>query len=108
MRAELAGRVAPLAEEVLKLHRDVQGGPGLTRETAWVLLCKEMTAVSQEYVILRQLGLGRGMSQALVCEDGKYYDCHTFLYSPAEGKEYTFEIWFDITAYFRHNFGRAE
>ena len=78
----------------------LKGGPGFTRETAWQILIKDRTAVTFEYLVLGRLGLGEQRMQALVEEDGRYYDMH-IIDVEHDGKHYSVEQWFDITPYFK-------
>lgn len=78
----------------------LQGGPGFTRETAWKILIKERAAVSFEYLVLGRLNLGEHKLQALVEENGRYFDMH-LIEVEHDGKRYTVEQWFDITPYFK-------
>ena len=78
----------------------LKGGPGFTRETAWQILIKDRTAVTFEYLVLGRLGLGEQRMQALVEEEGRYYDMHIIDVEP-DGKHYSVEQWFDITPYFK-------
>ena len=78
----------------------LKGGPGFTRETAWKILIKDRAAVSFEYLVLGRLGLGERQMQALVEENGRYYDMH-IIDVEHEGKHYSVEQWFDITPYFK-------
>ncbi len=105
-RAELTALVDSRSAVVLRLHDDVRGGTGLTRGTAWQLMRKDMSAVSQEYLILRLLGLGRGESQTLVRETGRCYDVHHFSCLAEDGSTTELPLRFDITAYYRHSYGR--
>ncbi len=75
------------------------GGPGTTRETAWILPSTDQ-AVSMQYDILDELEPEvTADSQALVEEEnGKKYDVHTLIIRTADDI-YTAEMWFDITAY---------
>ena len=77
----------------------LKGGPGFTQETAWKILIKDRAAVSFEYLVLGRLGLGERQMQALVEENGRYYDMH-IIDVEHEGKHYSVEQWFDITPYF--------
>lgn len=78
----------------------LKGGPGFTRETAWQILIKDRAAVTFEYLVLGRLGLGEQRMQALVEEDGRYYDMH-IIDVEHDGKHYSVEQWFDITPYFK-------
>ncbi len=78
----------------------LKGGPGFTQETAWKILIKDRAAVSFEYLVLGRLGLGERQMQALVEENGRYYDMH-IIDVEHEGKHYSVEQWFDITPYFK-------
>ncbi len=90
-----AAALKPAADKVLAAYTDVTGGPGLTRETAWVLHREDPSAVRQEYEILRLMGLGRPTSQGCCEDNGRWFDTLTV---PTDDGELT--IWFDITAYF--------
>ena len=78
----------------------LKGGPGFTRETAWQILIKDRAAVTFEYLVLGRLGLSEQRMQALVEEDGRYYDMH-IIDVEHDGKHYSVEQWFDITPYFK-------
>lgn len=79
----------------------VQGGPGFSRQSAWVLLEENEEAVSLEYDILRTfLHYPAPSAQALVMEGGKVYDKH-IIAMPLRGGLVSFEQWFDITKYWR-------
>ena len=78
----------------------LKGGPGFTKETAWKILIKQRAAVSYEYLVLGRLGLGERQMQALVEENGRYYDVH-YIRVEHDGALYRVEQWFDITPYFK-------
>ncbi len=79
----------------------VQGGPGFTRDSAWVILNDSDLAVRMEYDILcKDLHYPAPSAQALVIEHGKVYDKHILTLRLKEDLV-VFEQWFDITKYWK-------
>ena len=79
----------------------VQGGPGFTRDSAWVILNDSDLAVRMEYDILREdLHYPAPSAQALIMEGGRVYDKH-ILTIPLGHERVVVEQWFDITRYWQ-------
>ena len=95
----LTERMKEVAEDITEI---ATGGPGLTRESAWVMRGDTAKVVRQEYVLMKMLGLPRPPTQALVEEGGKVYDRHQLQIVGEDGGEAVFEMWFDITAYWNN------
>ncbi len=85
------------------------GGPGFTRETAWVISEQSSDAVDIEYQLMYLMphSLVKKQQALMPGEDGRYFDRHVvdYLYN---GKIYRLELWFDITAYFRAQYGERK
>lgn len=75
----------------------IQGGDGQSMETAIVLTEKTPAVIRQEYVIFESLYGFRPDIQGLTEKDGHHYDV-------LSGKDKT--LYFDISAYWRHTFGK--
>ncbi len=79
----------------------VQGGPGFSRESAWVILNDSDLAVRMEYdIICQDLHYPAPSAQALVIKHGKVYDKHILTLRLNEDLV-VFEQWFDITKYWK-------
>lgn len=94
--ARLAAEVAPAQARYLQTHRNVQGGPGFTRETAWLMLDEKMSVIAQEYDIMSSVLHRRSLRQSLVEQEGRWYDLLEYDIEIA-GVTYTVDQWFDIT-----------
>lgn len=92
-RREIISRISSDFDALL------DGGPGFTRETAWKLTLDTPFAVRFQYLVLSRLNLGEREVQALIPEDGRYYDRHTITVKVGE-EAYTVYQWFDITPYY--------
>ena len=92
-RSEIISRISSDFDALL------DGGPGFTRETAWKLTLDTPFAVRFQYLVLSRLNLGEREVQALIPEDGRYYDRHTITVKVGE-EAYTVYQWFDITPYY--------
>ena len=75
----------------------IQGGDGQSMESAIVLTEKTPAVIRQEYVIFESLYGFRPDIQGLAEKDGHHYDV-------LSGKDKT--LYFDISAYWRHTFGK--
>jgi hypothetical protein len=88
-------------EDALRTRAFVKGmlnairtsGDGRTMATAWRVI-----AVAEEYTILSVMGL-RSSQQALLTDNGRYYDCLT---CARQGGEEMFDLYFDITTPFSY------
>ena len=104
---EIETKVAKRAAAV-RSNRDlnVQGGPGFTKETAWVMKDSTPDVVHNEYRIIYALGLPEPIRQALVHgeKDDKTYDVHTIVIPYDEG-DVTHRLYFDITEYWEKQYG---
>ena len=100
---ELETQVAERAAAVRSNRElNVQGGPGFTKETAWVMKDTTLDAVHNERRVILALGLPESFVQELVHgETGdKAYDVHTILIPYDEG-EVVYRLYFDITEYWK-------
>lgn len=93
---QLAASVANAQALYLSRNKDVQGGPGFTRETAWVMLDKKMSVIAQEYEIMKQVIRQTPDRQSLVYEGERWYDLLEYDVKVG-GVTYTVDQWFDIT-----------
>lgn len=85
-----------------ELGRIATGGPGLTRETAWVMLDDDCDAVALQYQIIRLLGLPFPKKQEFVKENkGKEikaaYSVMSFRIKLTENEQATIKMWFDVS-----------
>ena len=100
---ELETQIAERAAAVRSNRElNVQGGPGFTKETAWVMKDTTLDAVHNERRVILALGLPESFVQELVHgETGdKAYDVHTILIPYDEG-EVVYRLYFDITEYWK-------
>ncbi len=100
---EIETKIAERAADVRSVRElNVQGGPGFTKETAWVMKDTTPDAVHNEYRVIYALGLPDPIKQALVHgeKDDKTYDVHTIVIPYDEG-DVTYRLYFDITAYWK-------
>lgn len=93
---QLAASVGKAQALYLRRHANVQGGPGFTRETAWVMLDTKMSVIAQEYEIMKQVIRQNADRQSLVYEGERWYDLLEYDIK-VEGVTYTVDQWFDIT-----------
>lgn len=93
---QLAAGVAKAQALYLSRHRNVQGGPGFTRETAWIMLDAKMSVIAQEYEIMKQVIRETADRQSLVYEGERWYDLLEYDVK-VDGVTYTVDQWFDIT-----------
>lgn len=93
---QLAASVANAQALYLSRNRNVQGGPGFTRETAWVMLDPKMSVIAQEYEIMRQVIRQTPDRQSLVYEGERWYDLLEYDVK-MDDVTYTVDQWFDIT-----------
>ncbi len=107
--AVLTAISAEIAAAKVSMQGLQSGGPGLSQATAWVIAETSPEAVRMQYSLLSMLpGVVAPERQALVPgEDGRYFDCHQVIYM-YNGKRYRIEQWFDITAYFRAQYGEGK
>ena len=100
---EIETKIAERAADVRAVRElNVQGGPGFTKETAWVMKDTTPDAVHNEYRVIHALGLPDSIMQALVHgeKDDKTYDVHTIVIPYDEG-DVTYRLYFDITEYWK-------
>ena len=100
---EIETKIAERAADVRAVRElNVQGGPGFTKETAWVMKDTTPGAVHNEYRVIHALGLPDSIMQALVHgeKDDKTYDVHTIVIPYDEG-DVTYRLYFDITEYWK-------
>jgi len=83
----------------LEKNKWLEGGPGFTREQAWVIKA-EADVIPRERHLLRTLWMKGYCGQSLHCADGRYYDC-LYILIMHDGEPYRLEQWFDITAYWQ-------
>ena len=95
------------------MQGSLYGGPGYTKETAWVITISNATAVDCEYHMLRELFQNLSLplngsmksieynrlKQELISDDDRHYDVLT-IRIVAGHKNYIIEQWFDITKHF--------
>lgn len=95
------------------MQGSLYGGPGYTKETAWVITISSAAAVDCEYHMLRELfqdlslplnGTRKSiehnrLKQALITDNDRYYDVLT-IRIVVNKKDYIIEQWFDITKHF--------
>ncbi len=93
---QLAASVANAQALYLSRHRNVQGGPGFTRESAWVMLDTKMSVIAQEYEIMKEVIRQTADRQSLVYEGERWYDLLEYDVK-VDGVTYTVDQWFDIT-----------
>lgn len=93
---QLAASVANAQALYLNRNRNVQGGPGFSRETAWVMLDAKMSVIAQEYEIMKQVIRQTPDRQSLVYEGERWYDLLEYDVK-IDGVTYTVDQWFDIT-----------
>ncbi len=93
---QLAASVAKAQALYLSRNRNVQGGPGFTRETAWIMLDPKMSVIAQEYEIMKQVIRETADRQSLVYEGERWYDLLEYDVK-VDGVTYTVDQWFDIT-----------
>lgn len=93
---QLAASVAKAQALYLSRNRNVQGGPGFTRETAWIMLDTKMSVIAQEYEIMKQVIRETADRQSLVYEGERWYDLLEYDVK-VDGVTYTVDQWFDIT-----------
>ena len=104
---EIETKIAERAADVRSVRElNVQGGPGFTKETAWVMKDTTPDAVHNEYRVIYAFGLPDPIRQALVHgeKDGKTYDVHTIVIPYDEG-DVTHRLYFDITEYWKKQYG---
>ncbi len=85
-----------------ELGRIATGGPGLTRETAWVMLDDDCDAVALQYQIIRLLGLPFPKEHEFVKENNgeeikAAYSVMSFRIKLTENEHATIKMWFDVT-----------
>ena len=100
---EIETKIAERAADVRAVRElNVQGGPGFTKETAWVIKDTTPDAVHNEYRVIYALGLPDPIMQSLVHgeKDDKTYDVHTIVIPYDEG-DVTYRLYFDITEYWK-------
>lgn len=85
-------------QELKAVNRSVRGGDGSSLDTAIVLTEKTPAAIRQEYVIFRILRGTGPAGQGLLEKDGHHYDV---LVGEDERA-----LYFDITAYWKHTYGK--
>ena len=98
---EIETKIAERAADVRAVRElNVQGGPGFTKETAWVMKDTTPDAVHNEYRVIYALGLPDSIVRELEHgeTDDKAYDVHTVLIPYDEG-EVMCRLYFDITEY---------
>ncbi len=93
---QLAASVANAQALYLSRHRNVQGGPGFSRETAWIMLDTKMSVIAQEYEIMKEVIRQTPDRQSLVYEGERWYDLLEYDVKVGE-LTYTVDQWFDIT-----------
>lgn len=93
---QLAAAVEKARALYLSRHSNVQGGPGFTRETAWIMLDTKMSVIAQEYEIMKQVIRQSSDRQSLVYEGDRWYDLLEYDIK-VDGVTYTVDQWFDIT-----------
>ncbi|MBR1977877.1 MAG: hypothetical protein IJ985_00045 [Akkermansia sp.] len=93
---QLAASVAKAQALYLSRNRNVQGGPGFTRETAWIMLDPKMSVIAQEYEIMKEVIRETADRQSLVYEGERWYDLLEYDVK-VDGVTYTVDQWFDIT-----------
>lgn len=93
---QLAASVANAHALYLSRNPNVKGGPGFSRETAWVMLDRKMSVISQEYEIMKQVIRQTADRQSLVYEGERWYDLLEYDVK-MDGVTYTVDQWFDIT-----------
>ena len=93
---QLAASVANAHALYLSRNPNVKGGPGFSRETAWVMLDHKMSVISQEYEIMKQVIRQTADRQSLVYEGERWYDLLEYDVK-MDGVTYTVDQWFDIT-----------
>lgn len=93
---QLAASVAKAQALYLRRNRNVQGGPGFTRETAWIMLDTKMSVIAQEYEIMKEVIRETADRQSLVYEGEHWYDLLEYDVK-VDGVTYTVDQWFDIT-----------
>ncbi|MBR5523206.1 MAG: hypothetical protein IKV82_07070 [Akkermansia sp.] len=93
---QLAASVANAHALYLSCNSNVKGGPGFSRETAWVMLDYKMSVIPQEYEIMKQVIRQTPDRQSLVYEGERWYDLLEYDVK-VDGVTYTVDQWFDIT-----------
>ncbi len=99
----LADLQAALVDAAATCGVELQGGPGTTPDTAWLMPAED--AVALEYKILRALPPVFEMDSQYLCQDdtngnGRIYDTHVLIFCQGDAI-YRAEVWFDISAYWK-------
>lgn len=107
--AEMSDEVQAVYAANSEMQALATGGPGFTRETAWVISEQSSDAVSMEYQLMYLLPNSLAKKQQVLVpgDDGRYFDMHVVDYM-FKDKIYRLEQWFDITAYFRAQYGEGK
>lgn len=86
----------------------VQGGPGFTRDSAWVILSDSDSAVRMEYDILcKDLHYPAPSAQQLIIDGSKAYDKHIVTILLGHD-QIVFEQWFDISRYWQKSSPKSD
>lgn len=112
IESELAERLQlaySLLPDVVK--KGVSGGPGLSRETAWIITSEKPHAQRAEYIFThlfqpyRLIGLGDATSSTLLRSRVEHTETHIYrIYSlelPHRGKLHHVEMWEDVTGCYK-------
>lgn len=84
-------------QELKNMDSSITGGDGLSMETAIVLATANSDVVGQEYAIYRAIYGISPAGQRLLYDAGRHYDMLV------NGDK---ELYFDITAYWEHTYGK--
>lgn len=86
-----------LLAKVQATNKNIQGGNGLSKETAIILTSKTPAVIQQEYILFNGLYGTAPAGQALLEDNGRHYD----VLFDNDGRKF----YFDITAYWKHTYG---